>query len=449
MPEPAATIVIVNYNGAHLLPACLSALRRSTLPAPAWVVDNASVDGSVELLARDFPEVRVIASPVNRGFAGGNNLALREVTTPYAVLLNPDTVPEPDWLAQLLAGFDQPGAERLGAVSSKVLFLPRFVRLPLATAGFRPGGADPRELGVRILDFEVDGRPVLDRLLWERLSYGPEGPAGGQWWWTRPAGELLLPVEGDGPVLDRSRQLRIRWAAERAKPVRIGGVDLPAGPEPAWVSFELPAGLPLVDVVNNAGSVVFTDGYGADRGYQQPDEGQYDEPVEVFAAGGAAMALRTAAGRSVGWFDDDFFLYYEDTDLCWRLRAAGWSIGYAPKAVVRHHHSALTKEFSPLWHFHVDRNRLLMLTKNASARVALDQVLRYQLTTASILVRALRQWAGTGRPRGRPALGVPLRRLRVTASYLRLLPAMLRRRRAISTAAAVPRAELQRHLVRR
>ena len=56
-----------------------------------------------------------------------------------------------------------------------------------------------------------------------------------------------------------------------------------------------------------------------------------------------------ATGREVGWFDDDFFLYYEDTDLSWRLRADGWAIRYQPTAVLRHLHSASSTEWSPLW----------------------------------------------------------------------------------------------------
>jgi GT2 family glycosyltransferase len=56
--------------------------------------------------------VRVLRNDRNLGFAGGNDTALREVTTPYAVLLNNDATPEPDWLERLLAPFDAPGAER-------------------------------------------------------------------------------------------------------------------------------------------------------------------------------------------------------------------------------------------------------------------------------------------------------------------------------------------------
>jgi GT2 family glycosyltransferase len=97
------------------------------LPFDVWVVDNASTDGSLALLARDHPGVRVLRNDRNLGFAGGNDTALREVTTPYAVLLNNDATPEPDWLERLLAPFDAPGAERLAAVTSKVVFAPRFL----------------------------------------------------------------------------------------------------------------------------------------------------------------------------------------------------------------------------------------------------------------------------------------------------------------------------------
>jgi hypothetical protein len=94
--------------------------------------------------------------------------------------------------------------------------------------------------------------------------------------------------------------------------------------------------------------------------------------------------------------------------------------------VLRHLHSASSTEWSPLWVFHVDRNRLLMLTKDASAPLALREVLHYPLTSASMLVRAGREAL---RSRSRPALRPHLLRARVLASYVRLLPTMVRRRR--------------------
>jgi GT2 family glycosyltransferase len=442
-----ATVVIVNWNGAHLLPACLDAVAKlqTSFRFETWVVDNASSDGSEELLRTRYPDVRVLQTGANLGFAGGNNAALRQVTTPFAVLLNNDATPEPDWLENLLSPFDAPDGDQLGAVTGKVVFLPRFVRLQLSTPGFTPGAHDSRDLGVRITSVQVSGEEKLGEVLWERLTYGAEGPADGRFFWTRPEGELLLPVPADGAV-----QLHLTWAAERTKDVVLswdgGSVTLPVTERPEPVSLTLPAELPRLDVVNNAGGIVLEDGYGADRAYQQVDDGRFDNATEVFTACGNGMAMRTELGRKLDWFDDDFFLYYEDTDLSWRIRARGYAIRYEPTAVLRHVHAASSGEWSPLFVFHVDRNRLLMLTKNATARFALRHVLRYPLTTASIAVRAARiGWAERRRPAVRPTL----LRLRVIASYLRLLPKMLARRRANDRTRVVSKRDLERWLVPR
>lgn len=442
--EPKATVVVVNWNGERWLRPCLDALARqqASFDFLVWVVDNASSDGSVALMRTEYPSVRVLQNTENRGFAGGNNTALREVTTPYAVLLNNDATPEPDWLERLLAPFDEPGSDRLAAVTSKVVFAPRFLPLTLSTREFRPGGADPRDLGVRIASVVVDGEDVTSRVLWERLTWGPEGEGDGRFWWTRPSGELLVPLPSDtGPY-----EVTVRWAAETTKDVELawdgGSATCPVTDELREVSFTVPVGTRSVDVVNNVGSIVFTAGYGADRGYQDVDAGQFDEPQDVFALCGCAVAFRTEAGREVGWFDDDFFLYYEDTDLSWRLRAAGWSIRYEPKAVVRHVHSATSVEWSPTFVFHTDRNRLLMLVKNATPWRAVRECARYPLTTGSMALRTVRT---SLRARSRPAVRPTLMRLKVLRSFLRLLPVMLVKRR--SAQHVVPPRELEKWLV--
>ena len=451
MVEPLVTVVVLNWNGAHMLPDCLRGLAAQDLPegqVAVWVVDNASTDGSLELLAREFPWVRAIANPSNDGFAGGNNVALREVGTPFVALINNDARPEPDWLRRLLEPFGEPGSERLGAVSAKLVFLPRFLAVELATPGFVPGTLDTRELGVRVYRVAVDGTDVTERVLWDRVAYGPEGDGPARFRWTRPAGMLLVPVDrqhGDDPI-----RLGLRVAAETTKPVELtwagGSGGGKAEPEPVDLEVEVPAGVRLVDVLNNAGSMVFRDGYGADRAYQELDRGQYQRPEEVFAFCGGAVCFRTEALRQAGVFDDDFFLYYEDTDLSWRLRALGWRIRYQPAAVARHIHSASSVEWSPLFVFHTDRNRLLMLTKNARAGLAAREVLRYPLTTASL---ALREVARSRHTRRRPPVRPTLLRLRVLGSYLRLLPVMLVRRRRIAARAAVDRNRLERWLVLR
>jgi GT2 family glycosyltransferase len=353
------------------------------------------------------------------------------------VLLNNDAVPEPSWLRLLLASFDDDPA--VGAVTSKILFLPRFLPLRLRTDSFVPGPHDTRALGVRVHGVTSGGAPA--DVLWERLSYGQE-PGG--YSWTRPEGELLLALP------DGAATVSFTWAADRAKDVHLewegGAATLPVTDELTTVELVVPAGAPRVDVVNNAGSIVLTDGYGADRGFQVIDTGQYDQREAVFAFCGNGVAFRAEVLEQVGVFDDDFFLYYEDTDLSWRVRAAGWKIRYEPSAVVRHHHAASSGEWSPVFRFHVDRNRLLMLTKDATPGLALREVLRYPLTTASMGVRALRQGLADRR---RPPLRATLMRLKVLGSYVRLLPRMLARRRAIARSAAVRRRDLEQWLVPR
>ncbi len=323
--------------------------------------------------------------------------------------------------------------------------------MQLSTPGFVPGPEDRRELGVRIGSVDVGAsdrdpapaRPALNEVLWERLTYGREGPPDGPFFWTRPAGEFLVPVPAG------EADITFGWAAERPKEVTLtweggGTVTFPVDADPGHSTAHLTAATPRADVINNVGGIVLTEGYGADRGYQQVDEGQFAEAEEVFTGCGNGLAMRSEIGHRLGWFDDDFFLYYEDTDLSWRLRALGYQIRYEPGAVLRHLHAASSQEWSPLFVFHVDRNRLLMLTKNATAPLAARAVAHYLLTTASMFVRALRQAV---RARRRPPVRPTLLRLRVIASYLRLLPRMLRRRRTLAGAAVGRRALQQRWLV--
>ena len=146
-------------------------------------------------------------------------------------------------------------------------------------------------------------------------------------------------------------------------------------------------GVGAAATVNNAGVVLLTTGYGADRGLGEPDDARFAQPVEVFGFSGGAAVLRTMAVRAVGGFAAEWFMYYEDTDLSWRLRLAGWRIEYAPRAVVWHRHAASSDAASWLFAFHNERNRLLMLARNAPARVTAVAMVRFALTTASLAAK--------------------------------------------------------------
>ena len=116
MLSPGWTAVVVNYNGAGFLEACLAALQR-TRPAPVEiiVVDNASTDDSLQEL-HGFPRAIVQAQSRNLGFAGGANAGLATVETDIALLMNPDVEVDPDFGQALLGAFVDD--DRLGAVGA-------------------------------------------------------------------------------------------------------------------------------------------------------------------------------------------------------------------------------------------------------------------------------------------------------------------------------------------
>ncbi len=99
------SVVVVNYRGAAYLAACLDALAEQSLPRHRYevlLVENASADGSAELVRDRFPWVRLVASPANLGFAAGNNLGVRHARGAWVALLNNDAVADPFWLEELL-----------------------------------------------------------------------------------------------------------------------------------------------------------------------------------------------------------------------------------------------------------------------------------------------------------------------------------------------------------
>ncbi len=97
------SVIIVNYNTADFLMSCLNAVFAQTgLSFEVWVVDNASTDGSVSLIREHFPQVHLIASPENLGFAKANNLAVHHASGAFIYYLNPDTEVQPGCFATML-----------------------------------------------------------------------------------------------------------------------------------------------------------------------------------------------------------------------------------------------------------------------------------------------------------------------------------------------------------
>lgn len=312
-PSPLVRAVVVTWNGAHLLPACLDSLDAQHLRdrTEVVVVDNASTDGTDELLAAR-PGTTVVRAPRNLGFAGGVDLGLRDVRAPFVLLLNNDAALAPDGLDALLAELTAPGNERVAAATAKVVLRER----------------------------DAQGRTLVNS-----------------------TGNVLTP-----------------WGA---------GVDRD------WLSVD---------------------------GTQSPSG-------EVFGFHGGAALLRTEAVRAVGGIDPWLFLYYEDTDLSWRLRAAGWTVRYVETAVAEHAHAASSDPASALFRYYNTRNSLVVVTRHAPVGMVVRSFARQAAGTVRALVRT--GWDPTTRARARGLGAWALR-----------LPRTLRERRATWHDAAVRRRDV-------
>ena len=117
------------------------------------------------------------------------------------------------------------------------------------------------------------------------------------------------------------------------------------------------------DRIDAVGLKIGSNGLGYNIGVGETDAGKYDG-VAVFGPCGGAALYRRAMLDDVGFFDPDFFAYYEDFDLAWRGRLAGWQCAVAPRAVVYHVHSATSGEWSPFKVYQTHRNKWYVIIKN-------------------------------------------------------------------------------------
>src|SRR6058998_1500499 len=243
-------VVVLNWNGRDSIRPCLRSVLHQTYAAyRVVVVDNASTDGSCDIVRDEFPEVTLIPLPENLHFARGTNAglreALRDTECAFIATLNNDTRVDPDWLAELV----RMAGDRVGMVASKMVF-----------------------------------------------------------------------------------------------------IDRP-------------------NVLNSTGVSIGPDGSAMDRGWNSVDEGQFDTAVDVFGPSAGAALYRREVLETVGLFDADFVAYYEDLDLAWRARLAGWEGRFSPRAVVFHKYSASTSPRA-LWKtYQGERNRIWNLVQNYPRRL--------------------------------------------------------------------------------
>lgn len=223
-----ASIVIVSYNTRELLKTCLQSVLNAIGERPIKVItiDNDSRDGSADMVSACFPQVHLVRSTCNLGFAAANNFGFRHASGRYVILLNPDAL------------LDE------AALSAAINNMDRHPEVGLA--------------GGRLVDAQGRAQPSARQF-------------------PSLLNELLV-LSGLAHRYPRSR-LFGRFDMTWSDPMQAAEVD--------WVP-------------------------------------------------GAFTIMRSSALREVGPFDERFFLYYEEVDLCRRFKAAGWPVWYWPDILVRH-----------------------------------------------------------------------------------------------------------------
>ncbi|MCP4613412.1 MAG: glycosyltransferase family 2 protein [Planctomycetes bacterium] len=222
------SIIIISWNVREDLRTCICSIEENkpSCTFEVIIVDNASTDGTIEMLKKDFPEIKLIVNHDNRGFAVANNQAINKSQSKYILFLGPDTIIHPKSLDILVEFMDS--NEDVGTCGSKLL-------------------------------------------------------------------------NADGSIQDSVRRFpSFRGVLYRHTAFKFMGIF--KGQYRKWLMY---------DFIN-------------------------DKQQDVEQVMGAAMLVRKSVIDQVGMMDERFFIYYEEVDLCYRIKQAGWRIVHIPEAVITH-----------------------------------------------------------------------------------------------------------------
>lgn len=368
------SVITLSFNGKKYLKSLFESLRRQTYENFETVmIDNASTDGSADFVKKNFPEVKIVKNKKNIGFAGGNDSALPFCDGKYIALINNDMVADKDWLQRMHGALKENDADVVG---SKILFYKPFATLKFRIRTFVPKennlGEDERKLGCMIAsDPKIEG-VGYKKTLYGKNTFGEENSEKEAFHWISDGSEIKVPVEFglEKYILKLKAAVSEFQKSERIEMLIGETVVIDAELSSDFKDFSVNIEENMMKesahfVINNAGSEYDKKtGTGKDIGIFEDDNGQYDEPREAKSLCGGSMLIKRSVIEKNGFLDRYFFAYYEDTDFCWRMRKARKKLFYEPRAVVYHIHSGTSKEWSPFFRYHVERNRLAMLAKN-------------------------------------------------------------------------------------
>jgi len=400
LEDKRVIVLIVNHNGGQYIERALqSMISQSHKNLAIYVYDNASTDGSVEMIKK-YPAVRLVRGRTNLGFAAANNRLLRLVHSKerpdYVALANNDMYVDRDWVKRMLE--TATAFPAIGIVAPRIYFYKKFIPLKIEIPVFVPRkeekSTDNRRLGIK-----VDVRSVIPRgqqyqkCFWSGSFYSEEhDPI--TFRWTSEQGLVYVPVDDEDAEfhilvnsrIARPRLLRIRVGDWLALETEVSGKE--------WVSLPFIVPRQVIakastNIINNAGSeIMMESGYGKDIGFGTPDGEFFDQSRNVAAFCGAAALLKSSMMKDVGGFAENFQSYYEDTDLSWRATRKGWLAVYCPSAICFHAHATGFTEYSDRFILLTERNRLLMLWRNGQIHHAFLELVGYCVFVLLCLYRS-------------------------------------------------------------
>ncbi len=316
---PLVSFITVNYNQTDLTLELIESIYKYTkVPFEIIVVDNASKVSPKSKISRIYPDVRIIVSGVNRGFAGGNNLGVEVSSGQFLFFINNDAVVTKGAINAILSSFDDPN---IGVVSPLICYYP----------------TSAQEVEADVIQY---------------------------------AGATNVnPFTGRNVII----------------------------------------------------------------GDKQLNQSQYYQSKPTFYAHGAAMMVKREVLETAGLMSEFYFLYYEELDWCERIRNAGYTILFQPKATIYHKESVSVGQMSTLKTYYITRNRILFMAKNRSKmeyaiftlflffvmipKNVLLYVLKRQWAHLSVFWKAVK-WNFTNNPERKAAMQAPVKRTNVLISPL-------------------------------
>jgi len=397
-----ASIIIVNYNGRHLLEECLDSVLNQSVPKKNYeviVVDNNSSDDSVFFLEKKYGnKITLVQSETNSGFTGGNILGYEHSQGKNIVLLNNDVHVDRRWLENLLLAAKP---NNVGMVNGKLFTHSEYYKLEIESSLITKSDITPN----------IDFTPLGNILEEPTYQSGDQVPGifyadGFQVEMKKShLSSFLLSRKNTMFVSKDSLNSGIVFRfhchnTTKKKPyIKLSSQDNilleKKFTENKVIEYKLTlnklSSTKSIHLIQNAGNELLRVGDSKDIGtvsilrpdgkmyeFYDEDSDYYSAPRTLTAACGAAVLIKRSTIEKAGFLDDIFFMYYEDVELSTRVRKLGLKCVFEPKAVGYHIHKASTNSQANLFLLkHIARNRLFFQFMHWPLKTVINNLVRY------------------------------------------------------------------------